>query len=189
AGPPRRFAGDTVADGCAALAQTKTPAEAGVSIFCSRRLQRPGDLFDAEAFDDVALADVFVVLEGHAAFLAHLDFLDLVLEALERLELAFVDDDVVADEADARATLDHALGDTAAGDLADLGDVEHFEDFGIADKGLAPFGLQEAAHGILHVLDEVVNDVVIADFDAVAGRQFLSLLVGTDVEADDDGIA
>ncbi len=61
---------------------------------------------------------------------------DFVLEALERLELAFVDDDVVADQADAGATLDLAFGDAATRDLADLGDVEHLEDLGIADEGL-----------------------------------------------------
>ena len=89
---------------------------------------------DAEALDDVAGAHVLVVLEGHAAFLAGRDFRDFVLEALERLQLAFVDDDVVADQADARATLDLAFGDTAAGDLADLGDVEDLQDLGIAEK-------------------------------------------------------
>ena len=49
-------------------------------------------MLDAEAFDDIACADVFVVLEGHTAFLTDRHFGDFVLEALERLELAFVDD-------------------------------------------------------------------------------------------------
>jgi hypothetical protein len=39
-----------------------------------------------------------------------------------------------------RATLDLAFGDDAAGNLADLGDVEHLEDFRVAEEGLAPFG-------------------------------------------------
>src|SRR5690349_6160871 len=98
------------------------------------RLQRPGDLLDAEAFNDVAGPDVFVVLESHAAFLAGWDFLDLVLEALERFELAFMDDDVVAQQAHAGAALDDAFGDLAARDLADLGDLEDFLDRGIADE-------------------------------------------------------
>src|SRR5690606_14795106 len=107
-------------------------------------LQGALDALDAEAFDDVAGADVFVVLEGHAAFLAHRHFLDPVLEALERLELAFVDNDVVAEQAHTGTALDDALGDTAAGDLADLGDLEDFEDLGVADEGLAALGLEEA---------------------------------------------
>jgi hypothetical protein len=75
--------------------------------------------------------------------------LHFVLEALERLELAFVDDDVVADQADACATLDLAFGDTATGHLADLGDVEHLEDLGIAEEGLATFRRQHARHRAL----------------------------------------
>ena len=54
--------------------------------------ERALHLFDAIAFDHVALAHVLVVLEGHAAFLADLNFLDLVLKALERRQRAFVDD-------------------------------------------------------------------------------------------------
>src|SRR5690606_14076622 len=144
--------------------------------------------FHAETFDDVAGTDVFVVLEGHTAFLADLDFLDLVLEALERLELAFVDDDVVAQEAHAGTTFDHAFGDLTAGNLADLGDLEDLLDHRVADEGFTTVRRQKPAHGTLHILDEVVNDVVVADFDAVAGGQFLGLLVGTDVKAHDDGI-
>ena len=56
---------------------------------------------------------------------------DVVLEALERRQLAFVDHDVVADQAHARAALDLAVGDAAAGDLADLGDVEDLEDLAL----------------------------------------------------------
>jgi hypothetical protein len=37
--------------------------------------QRPLDLFALEDLDDIARADVVVVLERHAAFLARLDFL------------------------------------------------------------------------------------------------------------------
>src|SRR5690606_27963449 len=95
-------------------------------LACAVRLERTLHRFHAETFDDVACTDVFVVLEGHTAFLADLDFLDFVLEALERLELAFVDDDVVAQEAHAGTTFDHAFGDLTAGNLADLGDLEDF---------------------------------------------------------------
>ena len=79
-------------------------------------------------------------------------FGDFVLEALERLELAFVDDDVVAHQAHAGAALDLAFGDAAAGDLADLGDVEHLEDLGIAEEGLAALRRQQARHRRLHVI-------------------------------------
>src|SRR5208283_5619537 len=100
------------------------------------RLERALDLLDAVALDHVALAHVLVVLEGRAALLAGVDLLDLVLEALERGELAFVHDDIVADEAHVGAALDLAVGDSAAGDLADLRNVEHLEDQRVAQHGL-----------------------------------------------------
>ena len=104
--------------------------------FCwdEKRLERALHGLDAEAFDDVVGADVFVVFEGHATFLAGLDFLDFILEALERLELAFVDNDVVAQEADAGTTFHDAFGDLTSGNLADLGDLEDFEDLGVTDE-------------------------------------------------------
>src|SRR5690554_367224 len=151
-------------------------------------LQRALDALDAETFDDIADAHVLVLLEGHAAFLTGRHFLDLVLEALERRELALVDHHVVADQAHAGTALDQALGDPAAGDLADLGDVEDLEDLGVADEGLAALRLQQPRHRRLHVIHEVVDDVVVADLDAIATGEVLRLLVGADVEADDDGV-
>src|SRR5262245_47756603 len=90
------------------------------------------DLFHLEAFDHVADLDILIALEGHAAFVAFLHLAHLVLEALEGLEGALVDHDVVAQQAHLGAPLDLALGDHAAGDLADLADVEHLADLRIA---------------------------------------------------------
>jgi hypothetical protein len=149
------------------------------------RSKRPGDVLDPETLDDIASANVFVVLEGHAAFLPGIDFGDLVLEALQSLELAFVNDNAVADEANARATLDLALGDAATGHLADLGDVEHLQDLGIAEEGLPTFRREHAGHRRFHVIHQIVNDVVVADLDTVALGRIAGLLVGTHVEADD----
>src|SRR3984957_15264111 len=101
------------------------------------RSERAAHLFDAITFDDVARPHVLIVLEGHAAFLAGLDFAHFVLEALERRELAFVHDDIVADETHARATLHDAVGDAAAGDIADLGNREDFQDERVAEHFLA----------------------------------------------------
>src|SRR3546814_16983262 len=54
------------------------------------RVEGPGELLQLEALDAVALADVVVVLEGHAALVALAHLADLVLEALERLERSLV---------------------------------------------------------------------------------------------------
>src|SRR3546814_371449 len=95
-------------------------AESGSEIAC--------DLLDLEAFDDVAFADIVVILERHAALVARLDLAHVVLEALELLEAAFVDHDVVAQEADLGAALHDAFRYHAAGDLAEPADGDHLAD-------------------------------------------------------------
>src|SRR5262245_57820417 len=115
--------------------------------------QRALHLLNAEAFDDIADAHVLVVLERHAAFLADLPFAHVVLEALERRERAFVHDDIVADEPDFGAALHRAFGDLAPGNLADLGDVEDFQNAGIAEEGLAQFRRKLAGHRLADVIN------------------------------------
>src|SRR5437899_7878570 len=57
------------------------------------------DFLDVEAFDHVADLDVVVILERHATLEAVLHLADLVLEATQRLQRAFVDHHVVAKQA------------------------------------------------------------------------------------------
>jgi hypothetical protein len=83
--------------------------------------QRALDLDLLVALEDVAFLDVVVPVDLHAALHAGADFLGVVLDALELLELAVVlDDDAVAGDADERVALHGAVGDIAAGDVADL---------------------------------------------------------------------
>src|ERR1041385_6118739 len=93
-------------------------------------LQRALNGFDLETLDHVALLHVLIVGEGHAAFLAALNLFHFILEALERGQIAFVNHDIVADQAHLGPAAHDALGDAATGHLADLGDVEHFQDLG-----------------------------------------------------------
>ncbi len=95
--------------------------------------------------------------------------------------------DVVADQAHVGAALDVAVRDPAARHLADLGDVEHLQDQGIAEHLLAERRGQQSGHGRLHVIHEVVDDVVVADLLAVLVGRETGFLVGPDVEADDRG--
>src|SRR6185437_3100012 len=81
-----------------------------------------------------------------------------------------------------------SVGDTTAGNLADLGNVEDFQDLRVAEHGLAQSGREQAAHGFLHVIHKVVDDVVVADLDAAALGGGRRLLVGADREADDRGV-
>jgi len=89
------------------------------------------------ALDDVADFHVLIILERHAAFLAGDDLTRVILETLELRQLALVHDHVVANEPYIGAALDGAVGDAAAGNIADLRHLEDFENSGIAEHGLA----------------------------------------------------
>src|SRR5215203_424420 len=149
-------------------------------------LQSPLNFRDVIALDHVAGAHVLVVLEGHAALLAGRDLAGIVLEALELRQATLVDDDVVADETHVRPALDDAVEDAAAGDLPDLRHVEDLEYLRLPEALLAKSGGEKARHGLLHVIHEVVDDVVIADFNAKPLGRLTRFFVRAHVEADHD---
>src|SRR6476659_4669005 len=162
---------------CVPSAQTRTPAvswRAGGSGESRVRLQRSGDFLDLEELEQVAFLDVVVVLQLDAALEAGGDLADVVLDAAHRLDLAGVDDDVLAQQAEARAAADDAGRDHRAGDGA--------------DRLLALLGREHAGHRQLDLVDGVVDDVVVADVDAVVLGELPRPGIGADVEADDDGL-
>src|SRR6185295_10490304 len=113
------------------------------------------DLLDGEALDDVVLPDVVVARDLDAALVALDDFLHVVLEALEALDLARVHHLAVPDQAALVAAL-HLAGDhDAAGDRADAGDPEDLLDRRRARLLLHELGLEEALEGGLHLLDRL----------------------------------
>src|SRR6185437_1524518 len=98
-----------------------------------RDLQRTRDFGDLEHFELIAFHDIVEVLDRHTALEALLHFLHVVLEALERIEFAREDDDVVAQHAHRRGTLDHAVRDHTArhrADLRYLEDLAYFDHAG-----------------------------------------------------------
>ena len=74
----------------------------------------------------------------------------------------------------------------AAGDGADLGDLEHLADLGVAELLLLEGRLEQTDHRLLEVVGEVVDHRVEADVDLLALRQLLGRALGAHVEADDD---
>ena len=93
-----------------------------------------------------------------------------------------MDHNVVADQTHLVAALYAAVGDHTAGNLAHLGDVEDFQDFRVAHEGFAHFRGQLATHRCLDVVNEVIDDIVIADFDAKTLRCIACLRICTHVE-------
>src|SRR5204863_7292029 len=114
-------------------AQARVPAvswRAGVPGESRVRLQRSGDFLDLEELEQVAFLDVVVVLQLDAALEAGSDLAHVVLHPPHRLDLAGVDDDVVAQQAEAGTAPHHAGSDHRAGDGADLRGHEHGADLG-----------------------------------------------------------
>src|SRR5438876_12205387 len=86
------------------------------------------------ALQHIALLDVVVAVDAHAAFLASADLLGVVFEALEFLEAAvLLDDNPPAGHADLAVALDHAIRDITSGDHAHLGNLEHRANLGVAE--------------------------------------------------------
>ena len=103
-------------------------------------------------------------------------------------DLAGVDHHVVAQQAHLRVAVHLAVGDVAAGDGAHLGDLEGVAHLGRAQPHLADGRLEQALHGLLHVLDRVVDDGVEADLHLVALGGVRGLALRPHVEADDDRV-
>src|SRR5690606_6945767 len=129
-------------------------------------LQRPLDLDALEALDLVARLDVVVGLHRDAALGAVAHFLDVLLEAAQRLQLALEDHRVVAQHADRAVLADHALDHDRTGDGAELGAAEHVADLGDADDLFADLHAQQAGCHLLHLVDHVVDDREVAQVQA-----------------------
>ena len=112
-------------------------------------------------------------------------YLDVVLEATQRTNLALVDDDAVAHKADLVVATDLALDDHAASGNADLGDLEGVANLGGAGRNLLLGRLEHADAGRVNLLDGLIDDAAGTDLDAVALGGGTGLGVRADTEADD----
>src|SRR5467141_5221006 len=111
------------------------------------------ELLEDEGLDDVIHLDVVAPLESDAALqwgghLAH-----VVLEAAQGFDPSLPDGRAVPHQARARAPLNGARDDLAAGDGAGFRGREDLTYLGGAEHGLADLRLQEPGHRVLHIGD------------------------------------
>src|ERR1700722_3215239 len=138
-----------------------------------------------ERLDDVLDPDV-VVADADAALEALADLGHVVLEPAQALDREVVGDDhAVPDDPRLAVAGDQAGADDAARDAADARHPEDLADLRRAELGLLELGLEHALERGLHFLDRLVDDRVVADVDALAGRQLARPAGRPDVEADD----
>ena len=96
-----------------------------------------------------------------------------------------MDHNIVAQEAHTGRATCNAFGDQTAGNLANASNLEDLFDLGIADELFANFRAQKARSRSFHVIDEIVNHAVIADFDTLLVGAAARGRIGTNVKAKD----
>src|SRR5690606_32509406 len=140
------------------------------------------------ALDLIADLDVVVVAHADAALGSGAHLRHVVLEPPQRLELALVDHDVVAQHADRILTPHVAVDHHAAGDVAELRRAEDLAHFREAHDLLADLGREHAGERRLDVIDGLVDHAVVADVDAGLLDRVARACIRADVEADDDRV-
>src|SRR5262245_47678830 len=151
------------------------------------RAQLAGDFDALKALDLVLDPDVVVALDADAALGAGPDLVGVVLEPLERFELALEDHDVVTQHADRVVAAYVAIHHQAARHGAELARAEHFPDLGEAHDLFLDLGRKHAGEGRADVVDRLVDDAVVADFHVLVAHRVARRGVGADVECDDPG--
>ena len=115
------------------------------------------------------------------------------MNRLQRGDRALPDDRALAEEADLGAAGDGAVVHVAAGDWPDPGHREDLADLGLAGDDLFELGREQADHGVLDVLEDLVDDLVGADLDVLgcsassralrSGRTLKPMIVALDAAA------
>src|SRR4051794_17189448 len=116
-----------------------------------REFEAASNLNLLEDFDLVADLDVVVALDANTAFHAGTNFGSVILEATQRFQLAFEDNDVFAQYTDRTVTVNNTFDHHATGDGTELRRTEHVANFGHAQDVLPHIAAQHTGQGFLDV--------------------------------------
>src|SRR5581483_10535858 len=147
-----------------------------------------GHALGHERLNDVMLLNVAEVLERDAAFHTALHLAHVVPKAAQRADLAGIDDHVVTQQPNFAVACDGTVLNDASGDIADFGDTESFADFGFTAVDFLVHRLQQARHGALNFVGQVVDNGVQPDIDLFLLGERGGVSFRTHVEPDDDGV-
>src|SRR5579871_5769635 len=147
----------------------------------------PFDLPPLERFENVADLHIRKVRDHDSALEALGHLADIVLEMLERLDLAREDNVAATADADVGVAGDLAVGDVTAGDHDAAGRLEPLAHLGLTQRDLLEDRGEQPLHRALDRLGQLVDDVVGANVDMLAFGGGLGRLVRPDVESDHDG--
>src|SRR6188768_1982337 len=142
--------------------------------------------FHVEDIDDVSHMYGVHVVQRDAAFEAIFDFSHVLFEALETADLAFPDLLALPDQASHGTAPYQAFDDHAASHCARLADAKGLTHFRFAQGLLHKLGGKHAFHGQANVIQQVVDDRVLANLDAFALSDRRRLACGLGIEPHDD---
>src|SRR5262245_57570968 len=149
--------------------------------------ERAFDELDLHELDLVAALDVLEAFERHAALEAGLDVAHVFLDATQARDLARPDDRTVARQTRRGSAPRGAVQDAAPRNRAERPRLEGRLDLGVADDVLHLLRSEQSFHRRAHLVEQFVDDVVVADLDAAALGELPRAAVGDRVEAHDDG--
>src|SRR5882757_1449647 len=154
---------------CAETSLTGYAGQGRLTCRCVRL--RAWLLAKLERLDDVLGLDVVVGPQADTALVAFPDLGRVVLEPLERLNRQVVrHDHAVADQPGLAVPADLATAHDRTGDVADPRHPEDLPDLGGTELHLFELGLEHALERSLDLIDRLVDDRVVPDLDALAGR-------------------
>src|SRR5690606_26935306 len=129
-----------------------------------------------------------VVLHADTTFHPGTNFVDVVFEATQRLQLALEDHHVVAQNPDRLVPLHHTFLHHTAGHLTELGRTEGIPDLSNTNDVFAILWRQHPRQRLLDVFDDVVDHAVVTQIQPFTLHNPARTGVSTDVKADDHGV-
>src|SRR5690606_38363517 len=155
---------------------------------CSRSLERARHLDLLEHFDLVPDLNVVIALHADTAFHASTHFGHVVLEAAQGFQLAFKNDHVLTQYTDRTVTVHQPLEHHATGNRTKLRRAEDVAHFGNTQDILPNITAEHTGERLLDVLDDVVNDVVVAHVQAFGLDNLARSSISPHVEAKQYGV-
>ncbi len=146
------------------------------------------DLLHYKCFEYIAFFDIIEFFQSYTAFIARCNFLDIVLETAERGNLVLKYNYAVAHYSYLSGAGNLAVLNIRACDGSDAGNMDSLAYLGMTEDNLAVYRLEHTLDSGFYLLYAFIDDSVCADIDTLLGGIVHSKLIGTDIEADDDGI-
>ena len=100
------------------------------------------------------------MLDADAAFIAGLDFFDIIFKATQRGIFTFKHHYTVPQEAQVLTAFDFAVRYITAGNIANFGDLKNFANFCRTQYLFLKCGCHHSGHRAFDIFDDIIDDAV-----------------------------